>query len=113
MTNYTEPRVQREQVTIANGGTASTAVDLKGCTLCGFSTPASLTGTAMTFQTTLDGTNWLTIKDSAGADVSFVVESSKYYVVSPANFAGIRDLRLVSGSAETGAKIINLFLRQV
>lgn len=96
-----------KSVVIADGGTVSGAVDLMGASLLAFTTPASLTGTAITFQASVDGTTYLPLRNAAGV-VSVTVTSSQYYRVDPNDFRGVRFLKLVSGTTESGAKTIGL-----
>jgi hypothetical protein len=81
-------------------------------TLCGFITPAALTGTAITFQMSSDGVTYVAVNKD-GAALSVVVTTSKYIVVNPADFAGARFIKLVSGSAEGADRVLTLCVRPV
>lgn len=100
-------------VTIANGDTESNAIDLGELAIVGMQTPASMTGTAITFKASADNSTFVVVKKIDGSTYSMVTASSQYYVIPPADLAGIRYLKVVSGSAETGAKIISLMVRAV
>jgi hypothetical protein len=105
-------QISYESVTIANGQTTSGAIKIFGTTLCGVVVPASFTGTTLQFQGSHDGTNFNTLyKD--GADLSVTVTSSKFVVLQPADFAGVNYLKLVSGSAQTGDKVLYLACRAI
>lgn len=99
-------------VTIANGGTISPAVDLNGHGLCGIYLPAAFTGTAITFLASdlLAGT-YRTVQDGAGSALTKVVSAGVYVPLDPADFAGIRYLKIVSNAAEGGARILTLAAR--
>lgn len=99
-------------ITIANSTTVSAAVDLAGTTLHGLILPAALTGVAMTFQMsdTLAGT-YVAVQNLSGASHSVTVAASKFVPVDPNIFAGIRFLKLVSGSAEAADRTIILSTR--
>lgn len=100
---------------IASGQTTSGAVDLSGCTLCGLFMPSSFTGTSIKIQaaTASDGT-FVTVQDGAGADYSLTVSTSKYVPVSNlAIVAGLRFIKLVSGSSEGADRTISLAVRPV
>ena len=99
-------------VTIDNGDTESQAVESQG-TFVGFSTPAALTGTAMTFtvSSALAGTYNTAKTDSA--TISYTVTTSSYYVMQPAQTAGWKFFKLVSGSAEGAARTITLHFRKL
>jgi hypothetical protein len=109
------PPVVRNDATaaIASGQTVSGAIDLKGLSLVGVHLPASFTGTTLTFQAaeTLAGSFGAVYKD--GADLSVAVAAGKYVVLNPADFAGVRFLKVVSGSAEGAARTLTLAIRPV
>lgn len=105
--------VEYLSATIANGQTVSGVVDLKKRSPVGLLLPSALTGTAITFQMsdTLDGT-YVAIH-SGGAALSVTVGTSRYVVLDPANFRGVRFLKLVSGSAEGAARTILVATREL
>lgn len=99
---------------IASGQTTSGAIDLVGTALVGLFMPSAFTGTAVTFTAaaTLTGT-YLAVTDSTGAAVSATVAASKYVALSPTTFAGLRYVKLVSGSSEGADRTITLATRPV
>lgn len=100
--------------TIASSGTASAAVDLGGLTLCGLYVPATFTGTALTFQTSLTlGGTYVAVLDDAGGSLTRTVAQGKYLPLDPSIFAGIQFLKVVSGSTEGAARDIILISRPV
>lgn len=107
-----QPRLAHPTAVIANGETVSSAVDLHGMVLCGLYVPASMTGTALKFHAcpTVDGT-YVVVKGTDGNEVSVTVSDDHYCRLDPKDFDGIRFLKIVSGSAETGAKTITLAAR--
>lgn len=116
----TQDKIDYEDCVIAENGTVSAAVNLRGMTLCGIIVPSDFVGTVITFQMSdaIDGT-YRIMQDGAGASVSKTVTlasppASLYIKVDPADFAGVQFLKLVSGSSETGDdKTLKLALRQV
>lgn len=102
-------------VTIANNGTVSDALSLGsvGHTVVGLITPGTLTGTAFTFQASADGTTYVAVYDKTGAAYSVTVSTSRYILLPPADFAGIQYLKVVSGSTETGERVITVVTRPV
>lgn len=107
--------LRTQTVTIANNGTVSTVLDLGAGTFLALLMPAAFTGTAITFQACLtrDGT-FVAVKDDAGADVSIVVAAARWVGLSSANMAklaALRYLKLVSGSAEGGARSIEVVMK--
>lgn len=103
-----------EDVVISSGGTKSAAVSLAGTTLTGIYMPATFTGTAVTFEaaTSLTGT-YLPVQDGAGSAISKTVAASQYIKIDPGDFAGVRFLKIVSGSTEGADRTVTLSLRPV
>ena len=101
------------EVVIANGATTSNAVDLLGTSLLAFVTDAALNGTAFTFTVSnnLAGTYVPLKRMSDGAPLTAVVAVSGQYATNPADFASVRFLKIVSGTAQSGAattiKLVN------
>lgn len=93
--------------TIASG-TTTAEIDLQGGTLIGIITPASIASTTATIQMapTSAGT-YVTVKDplgtitTAGGNISMTIASSGYYVLPLSVTAGLRFIKLVTGSTET------------
>jgi len=107
--------VREASATIAASGTTSDVVDLNLGQLVGLIFPASMTGTTLTFtMSTASGGTYVGVKDVGGAsDYSITVTSSKYVPIDPRVFCGVRYLKLVSGSTESGAKVITCVFRPV
>lgn len=108
-------------VTIANGQTTSPAVDtgklstFSKTQLVGITFPASMTGTTMTFQrATTEAGTYTPIREVGGAAAySITVTSEATVTLDPRIFLVAPFLKLVSGSAETGAKIVTLHFDEV
>ncbi len=100
-----------ETVTIASSGTTTAAVDLKNKVLLGYQLPGTMTSTSMTYHasSTVGGT--YTVMRKAGADFADPILASKWVVLDPADFAGVRFLKLVAGSAEGAERSIILAYR--
>lgn len=100
---------------IASGQTTSGEIDLAGCDLCGLFMPASFTGTTIKIQAApASGGTFVTVQDGAGSDYSLAVAASKYIPVSNlAIVAGLRFIKLVSGSSEGADRTITLAARPV
>lgn len=101
------------EVVIADGQTTSSAVDLLGTSLLGFITDAALDGTAFTFIVSdqLNGVYIPLKRMSDGAALTAVVGTSAQYATNPADFASVRFLKIISGTAQSGAatniKLVN------
>lgn len=105
--------LQRYDATIANGATSSEAMDLRGLALVGVQFPATFTGTTVTFtmSDSFAGT-YVPVYNSAGA-ISYTIAQARYYAIDPKDFHGIRFLKIVSGSAEGGARTVKLSFKSL
>lgn len=101
-------------ITITGGGQVSAAAAyIGGCTLCGLFLPATFTGTTLTFSVSKDGTNFVTMQDGAGSSYTKTVANGTYCPLPPADFAGVRWLKITSGSSEGADRVITLAVRPV
>jgi len=100
--------------TIASGQTTSGEIDLYGCTLCGLFMPAAFTGTTIKISASpTSGGTFLPVQ-SSGADYSLTVAASKYVPIENLSIiAGVRYIKLVSGSSEGADRSITLATRSV
>lgn len=98
---------------IASSGTKTAAIDLGGLVLCGVIFPTTFTGTALTFEVSdaIDGT-FVPLKSTvSGTALSYTIVQASYAAIDPKDFQGVRFLKLVSGSIESGARTIKLAAR--
>lgn len=96
--------VEFRTATIADGATVSGAVSLEGDTLVGLITDAAMDSTAMTFQVSdaVDGT-YVALYAPGGSAVSATIAASRAIYLDPTIFGGWRFLKVVGGSAQSGA----------
>jgi hypothetical protein len=109
------PIVQNDLIaTIANGQTTSGIIDLAGCSICGFHMPAAFTGTSLKILTaTSSGGTFQNVLEQ-GIDYSITVAAGKYVPIENlAIVAGIKFIKIVSGSAEGADRVITLAVRPV
>lgn len=107
------PRLYSSAV-IAASGTTSGTVDCTRYQMVGIYTPSSLTGTALTFTGSADGSTFVTVLDVGGASTySCTMAASRYIPVDPRVFAGLQHVRLVSGSSEASARTFTVVQRPV
>ena len=100
--------------TIANGQTTSAVVDVIGNCLCGVFIPSAFTGTTISLQASnLSTGTFYPVNDGAGSTVSLTVVAGEYTRIDPIITAGIRYLKIVSGSAEAAEREIILATRPV
>ena len=88
-------------VTIASSASLSNAIDLSGTTFSGYVTPAAWTSANITFQASVDGTNFFNLYDSFGNEVTNVVSTSRFVSLVPSDMASIRYLKFRSGTSAT------------
>jgi len=93
-------------ITIESGQTTSDIIDLRAQGLCGFQMPAAFTGTSITFEGSPNGDTYTSLYNTANTEYSVTVAASRFYVVNPGDFVGVRFLRFVSGSAEGAQRVI-------
>jgi len=98
-------------INIASSATTSGALDLDGLCFVAFIMPAAFTGTSVTFQASDDNVTYYAVNNTANVAVTIPVTASKYYLLNPSDFAGVRYLKFVSGSTEGGSRNINCITR--
>lgn len=87
--------------TIASGQTVSAAIPTKGLALVGIQLPAAFTGTAISFQGSVDGTTYQAVKSTtSGSALSYTVAQGTYAAIDPTPFQGLAYIKLVSGTSE-------------
>lgn len=102
------------KVTIAEGATKSSAIDLSQSTFTALLIPDGFTGATITFEASVDGTTWKAVVDDTGAAVSITATDDRWVALSgavAAKLAPFRMIRLVSASAEAAARAILLAAR--
>lgn len=101
-------------IVTATSTTLSTYIDLSGKTLEALVFP-DIDGTAVTFQAALPNTQgnsqipsstWLPIVNSAGTAYQLTIADNTWQVVDHDVFVGVRWLRLVFGTVQTGNRTI-------
>lgn len=111
-------KVVYKSVTIADG-TTTAEIDLKGGTLVGLFTPASIASSSVTITVAPEtGGTFVTAKDPvgsiapAGAAYTLTIAQSGYYAIPPSVTAGMRFIKLVMSDTET-AKTFTLAYRSI
>ena len=90
--------VETTTVTIANGASLSGAVDLGGRKLVALIMPGTWTAAGLTFQGSVDGTNFFNVYDGA-TERALTVSASYYSALNIADWVGFRWLKVRSGTA--------------
>ena len=107
------PKPSTAQVTISSGGTVSSALELGvGRSVLALVTPAALTGTALSFQASVDGSTYNTVTDE-GSAYSVTAAASRFISIKPGLLVGARYIKVVSGSAEGADRTIVVVSREV
>jgi hypothetical protein len=99
--------------TIANGATISDAQAIYAQTVCGIITPATLTGTALSFQVSQDGVTYYPLYDSTNTLMSVTVGASRAYTFDPAAFNPWNFVKVVSNATEGGSRAFVLAVRMI
>ena len=91
----------------------SLGVEAEGMLLCGIQFPAAMTGTAITFDFSLDNSSWEDVKETDGTEVSYTVSAGDIVRVDPSGwaFAGNGYLRVSSNGTEAADRKIILHFR--
>jgi len=93
--------------------TVSEAIDCGGLSLAGIVIPAGLTGTAFTFQVSIDGTTYQQLYYDDAAVTEVVAASKSVSLKSPTAFWPWRYVKVVSGSSQSGAITMTAVLRSI
>ncbi len=110
---------ETDTATIANGAALSGTVDSGGMRLVGILTPAAVTGTQLTLQASPDrGSTFFDVYDAAGNEYVITVGTSRFIPLDPAATAGMRYLRLRSGTTtspvnQAQSTTLTLFFRSM
>lgn len=101
---------QRTHAVIANGGTTSGEIDLTSQLLCGIIVPAAFTGTSLSFTVADEpgSLSFLPLYKDDGTQRTLAVVQGRHYTVNPADFAGVRILKIVSNAAEGADRTLKL-----
>lgn len=100
---------------VAIGNTLTTpaaGVDLGGRVLCGAFVPASFEGTTLQFTAapTLGGT-YVPVTNEDGTEYEVTIAPSKFVMLDPRVTAGLRFVKPLIGTAQTGDNTITLVAR--
>jgi hypothetical protein len=100
------------QVGIANAATVSDVINTQGLNLVGLLLPSALTGTTISFQGSLDGTNFDPVYSTvSGTALSYTVAQGHYVAFDPTPLQGLPFIKLVSGTSEAAARTIGFALK--
>jgi len=89
-----------QSVTIVNTQSLSNFVRFKQTTFVGYIIPAGWTTANLTFQASTDDSTFIDISDNFGNEIQHVVDTG-YILFDPSIFAGVRVLKVRSGTSST------------
>ena len=104
--------ISYKEATVADTATVSSSIQLNGAKLIAIHFPASMTSSSFDVQESADNSTWEDIYDSTGVKLTCAVTSSAKVYFLPQDVAHISGwVRLNNGTAESGAKTIQVDLR--
>ncbi len=106
---------------IADAATESGAIDLGPFSPLGLFVPTGFEGTSITFKaapqvvsgTTVSAGTYVPVYDGDGALLSYTVAAGQFVPIDPTHFTGIRFLKIVAGTAQTGASTVTVPAKQI
>ena len=113
---YTQDRIENTDllVDISSDDDLTNALDMRGKTLVGLIMPSVLTSTAINFSASETASGTFTdIYDTSGNKLSVTVAASRYILIDPSDFTGVRFLKIVMGSSEGADRTITAVMRSV
>ena len=97
------------ELTIASGGTTSTAYELGGTHLIGVLIPSAFTGTKLFVEGSLDNTTFYELYGSSSGTVKEIKVTANKFIEVETNYDNpFNFIRLVSNSAEAGERKIKI-----
>jgi hypothetical protein len=90
---------------ISSGQSLSAGIDLGVYRLVGLSIPATFEPTTLTFQSSFDNSTYNNIYESTGVEKSVTVGISRRVILSPADFYGIRYIKVRGGTSASATNV--------
>jgi hypothetical protein len=103
--------VRSENITIANGQTASSAFVIQDYTAGSFQVPAAISGANFTVHVSNDNVTFGALEDAAGAAVAVIPVSANEACPLPAGAFNFKFAKLVSAGAEGALRTIAVLLK--
>jgi hypothetical protein len=116
MTNFNPilfPVVQSVSAVIEASSTTSTVVDLSDLAMVGIIMPSIFTGTALTFNGSLDNVNFYPLYNTAGTELSITVSPDIWIEFTPGDFCAVRYLSFVSNQTEGQNRELQIVTRSL
>jgi hypothetical protein len=93
--------ISRLTATIANGASLSDAVTLNGSQVGVIEMPAAWTASCLTFQVSIDGTNYFNLYDNDGNEVYIIADVSRRIHVDLGTLNQHKYIKIRSGTSTT------------
>lgn len=93
--------IDRISVTIASGQSVSPLVNLGAKTLVAIGMPAAWDAAVLTFQSTVDDTNFLNVWTAAGTELSVPAAAGLYIPIDRTLWYSLNSIKLRSGTSVT------------
>lgn len=88
-----------EVATIANGASLSAAVGLGLHRVYAIQMPSAWTAASLTFQASYDNSTFANVYDDTGTELTITVAASRFVILDPVKFLGIRAIKVRSGTS--------------
>ena len=100
-------------IDVSEDASNSLGVKTDGMLLCGVQFPAAMTGSAITFDFSLDNSTWVDVKETDATDTSYTVSAGDVLRVDPSGwaFASNGYLRVTSDGTEAADRKLVLHFR--
>ena len=100
-------------IDVSEDASNSLGVKTDGMLLCGVQFPAAMTGSAITFDFSLDNSTWVDVKETDATDTSYTVSAGDVLRVDPSGwaFASNGYIRITSDGTEAAEGSIILHFR--
>ena len=100
-------------IDVSEDASNSLGVKTDGMLLCGIQFPAAMTGSAITFDFSLDNSTWVDVKETDATDTSYTVSAGDILRVDPSGwaFASNGYIRITSDGTEAADRKLVLHFR--
>ena len=97
------------KTTIADGQTKTEALNIQDYFVTGVEVPASMTGTVMTLEVGETDTTTVELRETTNTAITFTISTTAaVYPLDARYTAGAKFMKVVTGTAQSGAKNIKL-----
>ncbi len=100
-------------IDVSEDASNSTSVNTDNMLLAGIVFPSAFTGSTITFDYSVDGSNWVDVFETDGTEVSYTVSADNVVRVDPSGWAFSSNgyLRVTSSGTEAADRKIKLIFR--